>query len=48
VSEELLPNFKYSHVIFEEVHPMLGLPKVFHVEGKDDLIFRIVHGRTHG
>jgi hypothetical protein len=35
-------------VIFEEVHPMLGLPKVFHVEGKDDLIFRIVHGRTHG
>jgi hypothetical protein len=48
MSEELFSHFKYSHAVFEEVHPVLGFSEVFHIEGKDDLIFRIVHGRTHG
>jgi hypothetical protein len=46
VSEELFSHFKCSYVVFEKVHPMLSFPKVFHVEGKNDFIFRIVHGRA--
>ena len=47
MSEELFSDFEHSYAILETGHPMLGFPEVFHVESKDDLIFRIVRRRMN-
>src|SRR4030042_6912553 len=47
MSKELFSYFKYSYMAFEASHPMLGFAEVLHIKSKDDLIFRIIHGRAH-